>query len=111
MDFFVKQGVILVNYQHWSHDIIKTVMLSNIRKTTERSPAVINYDRTFITFFSYLLNDLIAVNLSLLLSKYIDLLIETGVNKEVANNYVAQRLKYRNVKYSNSKTIVPDTQT
>ena len=66
-------------------------------KTTERSLPV--YDRAFKQFIDLydLLNDLIALNLSLLLSKYIDFLIETGVNKEVANNYVAQQ--DRNVKY------------
>ena len=55
-----------------------------------------HYDEAFSNFTSYLdelLNDFRAIKLSSLLNKYIDLLVQSGLEKDTANNCVAQRLK------------------
>ena len=65
-----------------------------------------HYDEAFSNFTPYLdelLNDFRAIKLSSLLTKYIAFLVESALEKDTANNYVAQRLKDRIIKHYGKK--------
>ena len=82
----------------------------SVEKMTHKNP----YDEAFSNFTPYLdelLNDLRAIKLSSLLTKYIDLLVESGLEKDTANNYVAQHLEDRVIKHYEKKVTFAQSST
>ena len=74
----------------------------SVEKMTHKN----HYDEAFSNSTLYLdelLNDFKAIKLSSFLTKYIDLLVESGLEKDTANKYVAQRLKDRIIKHYGKK--------
>ena len=64
----------------------------SVEKMTHKN----HYDEAFSNFTPYLdelLNEFRAIKLSTILTKYINLLVESGLEEDTANNYVAQCLK------------------
>ena len=104
-DLRLKLEVTSVNYPHWKQDITKTHVAYS-KRSVEKMTYKNHCDEAFSNFTPYLdelLNDFRAIKLSSLLTKYIDLLVESGLEKDTANNYVAQRLKDRIIKHYGKK--------